>query len=106
MLSRFLRKPKELDEGALRLKAEKSARARELLGNELMQDAFRVVEDVYVQAWRRTTVEEIETRERAWLALQLLNDIKSHLEMTVAEGVAAQKLIEASLRLEKSSKAA
>lgn len=94
----MLRKPKQIDEGALRAAMERGSRAERLAQDEAFTDALAKVEAVYMQAWETSDPFDVETRERAWIAKQLLNDLKGQIIATVREGVAAQKQIERALR--------
>lgn len=93
-----LRKPKEIDEVALRQAAERGERAARLAQDESFAEAVKKVEAVYMEAWRNADPFDVDTRERAWIATKLLDDLRSQIIATVREGVAAQKQIEKSLR--------
>lgn len=93
----MLRKPKEIDEHKLRLAAERGDRAERLAKDEAFTDALREVETVYMEAWRTAGPLDTEVRERAWIAVKLLDDIRGQILATVREGVAARKQIDRAL---------
>jgi hypothetical protein len=94
----LLRKPKEIDEQKLHEAVDRARRAEALARDEAFSDAVAKVEAAYMQAWETSEPFDTEKRERAWIAKQLLNDIRGQILATVREGVAAQKQIERALR--------
>ncbi len=88
-----LRKPVEHDELKLAAQAERGARAKALLEDELLVEAFEKVDAFYMAAFRNSGAEEIDTRERAWTALSLLKDVRSALEGVARDGRVAQQTI-------------
>jgi hypothetical protein len=65
--------------------------AREaLLGNELLQEAFAVLDTSYVQAWRTAPVRDAQMREKLWQAVNIVGKVKDHLARIVADGKLAQ----------------
>lgn len=93
-----LRKPRQIDEAQARQHRERGAKAEALLRDDAFTSAFREVAQVYESAWRNTAPLDVETRERAWVALRLLDDLRNQLISTVRDGVVAQREIEKSLR--------
>lgn len=93
----LLRKPKEVDQFKLAQAAERGDRAERLARDEAFTDALREVEAVYMEAWRAASPLDTEVRERAWVAVKLLDDIRGQIVATVREGVAARKQIERAL---------
>jgi len=70
------------------------ARAEELLGNELLQEAFAALEARYVEEWRMTQFRDTDARERLWQAVNVLRKVKDHLARIVSDGRLAQKEID------------
>ncbi len=77
--------PSRLDEAAAR-----SARAQELLDNELLAEAFRALEESYILAWRATTIDDVTGREKLFLAINIVGKVRDHLASIVANGRLAQ----------------
>ena len=70
------------------------ARAEELLGNELLQEAFAALEARYLEEWRVTQFRDTDARERLWQAVNVLRKVKDHLARIVSDGRLAQKEID------------
>lgn len=97
-MSFLLRKPKEVDEVAARRAVERGQAAERLGRDEAFSDALDQIEAVYMNAWKNADPFDVESRERAWVAVKLLGDIRGQILATVHNGVAAQKLIEKALQ--------
>jgi len=65
-------------------------RAQELLDNELLSEAFRMLEDNYASAWRATVIDDVTGREKLFLAINILGKVRDHLKAIVANGKLAQ----------------
>lgn len=68
--------------------------AEELLNHPLLVDAFDKMEEAYLSAWRGSKLPDLEERERLWLAVQVLAEVRNHLRVVVENGVVANKEIE------------
>jgi hypothetical protein len=68
----------------------RGARAKELLGSELLKAVFAQIEDDYIEGWRRTSARDTDARERLWLAVQVLGLVKDHLVIVANDGKLAQ----------------
>lgn len=93
--TKLLRKPAEPDEHALAVARHRGEQAEQLLKHELLAEAFTKVEAVYMDAWRNSDSLDIDRRERAWVAVGLLADLKNALVAVVREGEAATKKVAA-----------
>jgi hypothetical protein len=78
------------DENRLDQAAAKAVRAQELLGNELLIEAFNGLEDTYTAAWRATTIDDVAAREKLFLAINIVGKVRDHLAAIVANGNLAQ----------------
>jgi hypothetical protein len=87
----FLRKPKELNEGKLAEERARGDHAEALLRDDVLMAAFADVEGVYLEAWRKSGFDEVDLRERAHIAVGLLNDLKSRLISFVQDGAVARE---------------
>ena len=70
---------------------DRGARAEALLKNELLQEAFRKLEDDYVAAWKNWPAADTAGRERLWQAVNVLGKLRDHLARMVADGKLAQR---------------
>jgi hypothetical protein len=82
------------DEDALSQAASKGVRARDLLENDLLTEAFKGLEDSYTAAWRSTTINDVAAREKLFLAINIVGKVRDHLSAIVTNG----KLAETQLR--------
>ena len=70
----------------------REARAKSLLSDELFNEAFTTLETDIKDTWYRTSLNDTEAREQAWLSLRLLERIRLHLTSIVESGDMARKL--------------
>ncbi len=74
------------DETKLSIAAGKAVRAQRLLEDELLTEAFKGLEDSYTAAWRATTVDQIDAREKLFLAINIVGKVRDHLTGIVNNG--------------------
>jgi hypothetical protein len=79
-----------MDEIKLGEAAAKAMRAQDLLGNELLSEAFKGLEDSYTSAWRATGIEDVATREKLFLAINIVGKVRDHLMSVLTNGKLAQ----------------
>ena len=79
------------DESKLNKAKERGAQAEALLRNELLTEAFKMLEGEYIAAWGSTHPHESEARENLWRATQILGDVRRHLIKVVNDGKLAQR---------------
>ena len=70
----------------------REAKAKNLLSDELFNEAFTTLETDIKDTWYRTSLNDTEAREQAWLSLRLLERIRLHLTSIVESGDMARKL--------------
>jgi hypothetical protein len=68
----------------------RAAKADSLLRDELLTEAFKVLEDAYYTAWRATTINDVGAREKLFLAVNVVGKVKDHLTKAVSDGALAQ----------------
>lgn len=78
------------DESLLDQAAARAVRARDLIENELLGEAFATLEENYAAAWRATTIDEVAAREKLFLAINIVGKVRDHLNAVVANGKLAQ----------------
>jgi hypothetical protein len=74
--------------------AQRGREAEELLENPMLAEAFDKIEASYMDEWRQSKLADIEERERLWLAIQVLGEVKRHLRVVVENGVVAKRDID------------
>lgn len=79
-----------MDEGKARQKINRSAKAEELLRNEILQDGFDYLESQFIGAWRNSSVADTESRERLYQLLQNLDALKGYFQSVVEDGKLAK----------------
>lgn len=84
-----------MNEDDLNRASAKAARAKNLLENELLTEAFKTLEETYTQAWRNTTVNEVNGREKLFLAINIVGKVRDHLANVVNNGALAQAELKA-----------
>jgi hypothetical protein len=70
---------------------ERGARAKALLENDLLREAFDKLEDDYTAAWKTWPAADTQGRERLWQAVNVLGKVRGHLARVVADGRLAQR---------------
>jgi hypothetical protein len=74
--------------------ANRGRRAQELLDHDLLKDAFKALEDGYVEAWRTTAATDTVGREKLFLAINVVGKVRDHLAKVAADGKLAAKEIQ------------
>jgi hypothetical protein len=60
----------------------------------LVQEAFSILRDEYIKAWRSSPARDTEGREQLWLLLKVVDRVESHLRQAVESGkIAKQELV-------------
>lgn len=78
------------DEIALNKAIERAARAKALLNDDVLKDAFATLEGAYINAWRETGVRDADARERLWQATQIVGKVRDHMARLIGGGTVAQ----------------
>ena len=71
---------------------EREARAKNLLQNELFNEAFEVLRNELLGQWEQSGSQHTDQRESIWLAIRLLEKIKGHITSIVETGHMAKVL--------------
>ena len=64
----------------------KANAARSVLEDPVIQEAFENLEEHYNEKWVNSEVEDSITRERVFLSLRALSDLKTELESMINSG--------------------
>jgi hypothetical protein len=89
------------DESKLRKQQERGDRAKRLLENELLVEAFEKIEADILDKWQNSAADEKEQRDNAYLMHRLLQNLKAQIKQIVITGDGATKEL---LRLNDPSK--
>jgi len=79
-----------MNEGKVRESMERGEKAAALLRNELLQEAFNQLETDFIQAWKSSSVEDSQNRERLYMLCQNLSALRGYLEGVVTDGKLAK----------------
>jgi hypothetical protein len=78
------------DEQKLQEAASTAVRAQALIENELLAEAFKELEDNYTGAWRASTIDDVNGREKLFLAINIVGKVRDHLTTILTNGKLAQ----------------
>jgi hypothetical protein len=73
----------------------RAAQARDLLSHELLTEAFATLEASYSDAWRTSTVDQVDAREKLFLAINIVGKVRDHLSAVLNNGKLAQAELKA-----------
>lgn len=79
-----------IDDSQLATASTRAMRAQELLDNELLTEAFKALEESYASAWRTTAIDDVQGREKLFIAINIVGKVRDHLNAAVANGRLAQ----------------
>ena len=71
---------------------EREVRAKNLLQNELFNEAFETLRIELLGQWEQSGSHNIDQRESIWLAVRLLEKIRGHITSIVETGHMAKVL--------------
>ena len=70
--------------------ADRAIRAKQLIDDELLVEAFKTLEDAYTTGWRNTSIGDAAAREKLFLAVNIIGKVRHHLAVIMMDGVLAQ----------------
>jgi hypothetical protein len=65
---------------------QREQRAKNLLDNPLLKEAFDVLREDLMTRWESSGSTELEARESIWLAMRLLDRVHGHIKSIVETG--------------------
>jgi hypothetical protein len=77
----------------------RGASASRIMGEEVVQDAIRDLELMYISDWKTSKVDDVVKRERAYANMTVLNDFVAALQSYVDSGKIAGKQLERDSKL-------
>ena len=89
-----------MNEGKIREKIDRGTKAEVLLRNELLREAFDYLESEFISAWKQSSVQDTQARERLYLLCQNLSALQDYIKNVVEDG----KLAKATLQVLKTNK--
>lgn len=79
---------------------ERGARAKALIENDLLQEAFDLMRDNLIESWKGTKGIDTDGREKAWMMMKVLDEVERYLHNVLQTGKLAEKMIEDAQRQE------
>jgi hypothetical protein len=80
-----------LNEAAAREAQDRAHRAKLLINDPLLAQAFADIEETLIASWRDSTSDRLPLREDAWRSLKLLEKLKGALEKHIRDGSVAER---------------
>ena len=85
-MARLRKKKASLERATVEERVIKANAARSVLEDPVIQEAFDNLEDLYNEAWVNSNIEDSISRERIFLSLRALSDLKRELESMINSG--------------------
>ena len=82
------------DEGQRAEEIDRGNKAKVILSDPLFQEAFDQLRELYMNAWEQTTIKDSDTRERLWMMIANLGDVKSHLKTVLETGQMSEQQLD------------
>lgn len=79
-----------MNEGKLREQRERAAQAERILNEPLILEAFDYLDTEFMRAWKQSSVEDTQARERIYNLCQALEAVKGHLKSVIETGKMAK----------------
>lgn len=83
-----------MNEGKAREQMERGEKAAALLRNEILNEAFEKLETEFVQAWKHSSVDDSQNRERLYHLCQNLSALQGYLQNIITDGKLAKAQLE------------
>jgi len=80
-------------------KDERARQAREVLSNPVFMEAVSTIEERIIGAWKTTSQNDVEGRERLYKELNAARKLYLYLEMAMEDGGLSPKKLRSSPRL-------
>jgi len=65
---------------------QRERRAKSLIDDELLNEAFEVLKEDLMNRWNHSGSTDLEARESIWLAMRLLDRIHGHINSIIETG--------------------
>lgn len=83
-----------MDEFKLTRELDRGNKAKEILENELFQEAWLTVETALIQKWRECPIRDKEGQHELKLMLKLLDDVKANVVHVLESGKLAESRLQ------------
>ncbi|TGN75958.1 hypothetical protein EOW77_0032340 [Bradyrhizobium yuanmingense] len=85
-------------EDRLALAASRGSHAQSLMNDELLAECFKNLEEAYIATWRSTNFDDVQGREKLFIAINVIGKVKEQLGRVAANGELAKAEIEELVR--------
>lgn len=92
------------DELKLIKATELASRAAQLLGDDLLTEAFTTLEQAYIERWRGTEIFDDKGREKLFVAINVIGKVRDHLTTVISDGKLAARELDNIAQLAESQK--
>ena len=82
------------EQGKLQQEVSQSNKAKQLLDNPLLKEALDELKKLYAESLFNTGAKETETREKLWLAYNIVGKVEQHIQEISDTGKLAKKQLE------------
>ena len=82
------------EQGKLQQEVSQSSKAKQLLDNPLFKDALDELKKLYAESLFNTGAKEQDTREKLWLAYNVVGKVEQHIREILDTGKLAKKQLE------------
>jgi|TARA_R100001377_G_scaffold56983_1_gene33967 hypothetical protein len=82
------------EQAKLQQEINQSNKVKDLLNNPLLQESFDKLKNLYSTSLLNTGANETETREKLWLAYNIVGKVEHHLQEILDTGKLATKQLE------------
>ena len=82
------------EQGKRQQEVSQSKKARKLLDNPLFKEALDELKKLYAESLFNTGAKEQETREKLWLAYNVVGKVEQHIKEILDTGKLAKKQLE------------
>tara|TARA_A200000159_G_C7309771_1_gene334026 strand:+ start:157 stop:444 length:288 start_codon:yes stop_codon:yes gene_type:complete len=83
-----------MNEGKARELVARGEKAAALMRNEILEEAFTSLETEFIQAWKHSSVDDSQNRERLYMLCQNLSAVKGYIENVVSSGKLAKSQLD------------
>ena len=82
------------EQAKLQQEVNQSNKAKDLLDNPLVKESFDKLKNLYSTSLLNTGANETDTREKLWLAYNIVGKVEQHLQEILDTGKLASKQLE------------
>ena len=82
------------EQGKLQQEVSQSNKAKQLLDNPLFKESLDKLKKLYAESLFNTGAKETETREKLWLAYNIVGKVEQHIREILDTGKLANKQLE------------